>query len=80
MLLDKVLLRKGINGLQNAVTSFIDGRVGPGLGQTLEEVADVGLDGFLVGAVVNLLLDGVVDAGDLGQSCLDMVLQSREIF
>merc|ERR1719468_455847 len=79
-LLDRVLFGKGVNSHQKLSLSLIDGRMGPGLGQTLEEVADVGFDGLLVGAVVNLRLDGVVDAGNLVQNCLDMVLQSWETF
>merc|ERR1719468_1123600 len=78
LLLDIVLFGKVVNSHQKLSLSLIDGRMGPGLGQTLEEVADVGLDGLLVGAVVNLPLNGVMDAGNLVQNCLDMVLQSWE--
>ena len=53
--------------------------MGPGLGQTLEEVADVGLDGLLGGAVVNLFVDCGLDVGDLVQNCLDMALQSGQV-
>merc|ERR1719350_2316048 len=80
LILDKILCGEGINGLKDGVTSLIDGGVGPGLGQTLEEVADVRLHGLPVGGAVNSILDGLVDSGHLVKNCLDMVLQSREIF
>ena len=80
LILDKILCGEGINGLKDGVTSLIDGGVGPGLGQTLEEVADVGLHGLPVGGAVNPILDGLMDSGHLVKNCLDVVLQSREIF
>ena len=79
MFLDHFLGWEGINGLQHSVTSLINGGVRPGLGQTLEEVADVGLDGLLGGAVVNLFVDCGLDVGDLVQNCLDMALQSGKV-
>ena len=79
MFLDHFLGWEGINGLQHSVTSLINSGVRPGLGQTLEEVADVGLDGLLGGAVVNLFVDCGLDVGDLVQNCLDMALQSGQV-
>ena len=80
MFLDYCLGWEGINGLQHSVTSLINSGVRPGLGQTLEEVGDVGLHGLPVGGAVNPILDGLVDSGHLVKNCLDVVLQSREIF
>ena len=79
MFLDHFLGWEGINGLQHSVPSLINSGVRPGLGQTLEEVADVGLDGLLGGAVVNLLVNRGLDVGDLVQNCLDMTLQSGQV-
>ena len=80
MVLHLIVSRAEVNGLKDSVTSLIDGRVRPGLGQTIKEVLDVGLHGLLGGGVVNPLLDGLVDSGHLVENCLDMVLQSWEIF
>ena len=80
MVLHLIVSRAEVNGLKDSVTSLIDGRVRPGLGQTIEEVVDVGLHGLLAGGVVNPLLDGLVAFGQLVENCLDMVLQSWEIF